>query len=353
MFRQGADLWREHNATLDAMEELVAKAADDPVLLAEMAKSTHLFVCDETRLRRRHLRARFGIKIAGSYPHHRMRVVDRERARPKALLEAAYQRDLLYEFLTFDLVRWAMGHAATKAYVGSTVAAVGALLAPKFGSSRPVPVPPPGGVARAVLCTYLYVMRNAPIAYAPLAQRGEGPPAQKRLQEAALGALSAWVRSRIRLYPSLRKVLAREGRPDEVLENEVPGEILAELSRLEALQSRPDDLAAHLDVLGKRGVYKFLVNRVSGNLRNPERAEHGKAGTDQRPDELELATFAEREALLRRGRDVGLPPREFELLKLLAENPKLSHREAARELGVAVSTAKMLRRNIRKTFEAV
>jgi DNA-binding CsgD family transcriptional regulator len=71
-------------------------------------------------------------------------------------------------------------------------------------------------------------------------------------------------------------------------------------------------------------------------------------------EEAELAMFAndEREALLRRGRDAGLPPSEYELLKLLAAKPKIPNREAADKLGKSVGTVKKLKHNIKKTLGA-
>jgi DNA-binding CsgD family transcriptional regulator len=77
------------------------------------------------------------------------------------------------------------------------------------------------------------------------------------------------------------------------------------------------------------------------------------------PQEIELATFAEREALLKWGRETGLPPREYELLRLVMGNPKrffrndkLNHREVAREMDLAVGTIKSLWSRIRKTLAA-
>jgi hypothetical protein len=76
-----------------------------------------------------------------------------------------------------------------------------------------------------------------------------------------------------------------------------------------------------------------------------------------RAQELELAILAHRDALLKRGRDARLPPREYELFRLALGNPdrflpygKLDHSEAARELGVAVGTTKSLWSRIRKTL---
>jgi hypothetical protein len=77
------------------------------------------------------------------------------------------------------------------------------------------------------------------------------------------------------------------------------------------------------------------------------------------PQEIELATFAKREAFLKRGREAGLPPREYELLRLVMRDPqrffrndKLNHREVAREMDLAVGTIKSLWARIRKSLAA-
>jgi DNA-binding CsgD family transcriptional regulator len=68
-------------------------------------------------------------------------------------------------------------------------------------------------------------------------------------------------------------------------------------------------------------------------------------------EEDELGAFAARERLLKLGRDAGLPPREYELRKLLAENPDMPYREAAKSLGVAVGTVGALKARIKKTLK--
>lgn len=75
-----------------------------------------------------------------------------------------------------------------------------------------------------------------------------------------------------------------------------------------------------------------------------------KTGTMPPAKEDELAAFAAREKLLKRGRDAGLPPREYELLKLFVENPDMSYREAAKRLGIAVGTVGALKSRINKTL---
>jgi hypothetical protein len=69
-------------------------------------------------------------------------------------------------------------------------------------------------------------------------------------------------------------------------------------------------------------------------------------------EEIELAIFAEREALLKRGRDAGLPPREYELFKLYVEEPKISSREAGQRLGLSAGAVRTLKARIKKTLGA-
>jgi hypothetical protein len=75
-------------------------------------------------------------------------------------------------------------------------------------------------------------------------------------------------------------------------------------------------------------------------------------------EEVELAAFAEREALLKKAREAALTPREYELFGLVVSDPerflrngKLNHSEAAREMGVAVGTIKSLWSRTRKTLK--
>jgi hypothetical protein len=79
----------------------------------------------------------------------------------------------------------------------------------------------------------------------------------------------------------------------------------------------------------------------------------------ERSSEVELSTFAKREAMLKQARAAGLTPREHELFGLVVSDPKrflrngkLNHNEAAREMGVAVGTIKSLWSRIRKTPRA-
>jgi DNA-binding CsgD family transcriptional regulator len=71
---------------------------------------------------------------------------------------------------------------------------------------------------------------------------------------------------------------------------------------------------------------------------------------DTPPDLRELAQFADREALLKRGRDAGLPPKEYEVFKLFVENPGIKYREVADKLDVSIGTVSKMKSRIKKTL---
>jgi len=65
--------------------------------------------------------------------------------------------------------------------------------------------------------------------------------------------------------------------------------------------------------------------------------------------DLAIFTQREREAVLKRGRDAGLPPREYELLELLVEKPNISSREAGEALGITPGAVRALKSKIYRT----
>jgi hypothetical protein len=73
---------------------------------------------------------------------------------------------------------------------------------------------------------------------------------------------------------------------------------------------------------------------------------------DKTPYARELAEFADREALLKRGRDAGLPPQEFELFKLLITRPGLKNKEYGTQLGITANHVGVLKSRIKKTLYA-
>ena len=68
----------------------------------------------------------------------------------------------------------------------------------------------------------------------------------------------------------------------------------------------------------------------------------------------ELAGFVDQEVkrrFLKHGREVGLPPREYELLKLLVEKPNMSSGEAGKALGITPGAVRALKSRIYKTLK--
>ena len=75
--------------------------------------------------------------------------------------------------------------------------------------------------------------------------------------------------------------------------------------------------------------------------------QEGQEALDQEP---EAALNRGREAALKRGREAGLPPREYELLKLLVEKPDISSRDAGEALGITPGTVRALKSRIRRSL---
>jgi DNA-binding CsgD family transcriptional regulator len=121
-----------------------------------------------------------------------------------------------------------------------------------------------------------------------------------------------------------------------------------------ASRERFEALLGELYVFGPEAWSEYHV--TDWQLETTRSAVLKKIEQPQTPhvEEAELAKFApaEREALLKRGRDAGLPPSEYELLKVLAANPKIPNREAADKLGKSVGAVKKLKHNIKKTLGA-
>jgi DNA-binding CsgD family transcriptional regulator len=74
----------------------------------------------------------------------------------------------------------------------------------------------------------------------------------------------------------------------------------------------------------------------------------------RREELLALAVFAQREhdALLRRAKEAGLPPREFEVYRLFIENPGIKNREVAARLGITTGAVGAFKARIKKTLNA-
>lgn len=67
-------------------------------------------------------------------------------------------------------------------------------------------------------------------------------------------------------------------------------------------------------------------------------------------EEQALDDFVTREALLKRGREVGLPPREYEVFRFFVEHPGAKNAAVARALGIAEGTVKSYKSRIKKNI---
>jgi hypothetical protein len=114
--------------------------------------------------------------------------------------------------------------------------------------------------------------------------------------------------------------------------------------RLQLLKDLPGELCRAWEELGPSKGVRGLRNLVSRLI-----AQDAK---DKKPSEQEFAEFADREALVKLGRDAGLPPQEFELYKLLIANPNLKNREHGAQLGISANHVGVLKSRIKKTLNA-
>lgn len=205
-----------------------------------------------------------------------------------------------------------------------------------------------------------------------------GTPFAQAVCEAFLEATERFLYTVVEDFDTLRTSLPRQDFPSEELAKLLAGIAATRISleRNRRLRAAIDELREHsrqktaqkerLEQLLNELVQEVLpvwdgiqhypssLNEVRTEAARRLEKPHGLQVHDKELPalETELATFAERERLLRRGRDVGLPPKEYKLFRYLVANPKATNAEAARELGVAVGTVKSLKARIKKTLEA-
>lgn len=273
---QGVGFWRAYNERLIEVEALLADARREPLLLTALAKWLVRSVRAERRRLRRYLLARFGLRVSGSYPRIGVRIKHKERVRSDTLIRVVHQYDLLSGYVILDTALWAMGIAAKETTLSRKVDEVTRFWwFEKYKILRPLRQD--ASAAETTIRAYIYVMRNAPVAHSALASGSHGPPAQERLREAAVGLLSAWVRSQIRMYPGLEAALAEEGKPKEVIREQLPGAVMAEIAELHAAYSDPNRMTELMEEIGQRGVYAVLRNRAVSRLRTGGSAQRSEA----------------------------------------------------------------------------
>lgn len=302
-------------------EQKLAEAAKEYPEMAAMEML--LFARSQRDQLQRQLLETFGFSASRESSGFRCRFVEPER-RPKATEEASKWIDAVVALAGFEMALDRMWLAATYS--------------------------PPLDRARMICNAFSDVLRETPAVYAAFANcQEEYAPGVK---EYASAMLAAWVRTHLRAYQRIKPVL--EG-PNWEIEL-VSAALLAwqELGPDSPIKrsTRFRDWLRELGEMQKDGRRKKapgppdFVNLVGRFLSGRDSRQKTK------PPELEFVSFAEREALLRLGREAGLPPKEFEYLKLLAENPRISYNEAARKLNIARGTAKSLKHRISKTLGA-
>ena len=151
-------------------------------------------------------------------------------------------------------------------------------------------------------------------------------------------ALSVYLTSHVATHTNLHKNLRLRAGIDEL---RTDGE--SRFSRL--LKELPAEVLAAYR--GREAGWGDLMDVRTEAVRRLEK-------TKPTSEAHELAGFADREVklrLLKRGREVGLPPREYELLKLLVENPNMSSGEAGKALGITPGAVRALKSRIYKTLK--
>jgi hypothetical protein len=187
---------------------------------------------------------------------------------------------------------------------------------------------PPPDRARMICNAFSDVMRETPAVYAAFADCQEEYALGAREYASAMHA--AWARSHLQSHQGIRAPLEGPNREVEFVSAALMAwrELAPDSPIVRSTRFR-DWLREHREMQkdGRRKkapgppsfvnlVDRFLSDRSSGQkTKSPEH---------------ELATFAEREALLRLGRKAGLPPREMQLLELFTSKPGISNPEAAR-----------------------
>jgi DNA-binding CsgD family transcriptional regulator len=137
------------------------------------------------------------------------------------------------------------------------------------------------------------------------------------------------IRQNIKIYPPLLEALRFLASGDQT-----PEQVL-----LERIVSEGYEAVLHVTDTDMPGVIANQIRR--GAIES----------ADDRKTVRELAEFAVREITLKRARDAGLPPREYELYKFFVDNPGSTNAQAAQSLGIAVGTVKSLKHRIKNTAE--
>lgn len=313
---------REGVARMQDRRQAERKLAEVARECPEMAaREMLLFARAERDRLRRQLLETFGFSISREHSGFRCRFAAPVR-RPKTLEVAATWLDAVVALAGFDIALDGMWLAA--AYF------------------------PPQDRARKICDAFADVMRETPAVYAAFANcQEEYAPG---VREYAGAMLAAWARSHLKSYPKTKAALEGPNWETELVYAALRAwKVLGPDSPIKRGTRFRDTLPKQKDGRRQRAPDPAdFVNLVDGVLASRDSVRKAES------PELEFAGFAEREAeaLLKRGRADGLPPREYQYLKLWAQNPRISYSEAARELKISEGAVKTLKHRVMNTLRA-
>jgi DNA-binding CsgD family transcriptional regulator len=195
--------------------------------------------------------------------------------------------------------------------------------------------------AQKVCDALVDTMEQAPAVYNFFAQEGFDP----LIREYAAAVAAGWSRSYLKSYPKTRAALKDENWAHELASAALQAwEELEPDSPMKRSTSYRDTLPKTKD--GRRQRAKgpqSYINLTDAIL-------SGREGKPADRPELELAQFADKEEMLKRAQDAGLPPREMEVFKFFVENPGSKNREAADKLRMSVDQVKQHKHRMKKTL---
>jgi DNA-binding CsgD family transcriptional regulator len=169
---------------------------------------------------------------------------------------------------------------------------------------------------------------------------GRGSRLRRSAQAQSVERRRPEIRRRIKRFPSVERALKALA-----LEEQTPEQVLQE--HILSLAYKAEEEAG--GALSEAELARIITRQL--------RRDASESHKTRREELLLLAEFVEREALLKRalewGRQAGLTPREFEVYKLLIENPKIKYREVAHKLGMSTSQVGVLKHRIKHTLRVV
>lgn len=301
---------RERRETTELFREL---AQEDPESAARVVTTSAV----EERARiRRELMSRFGTELCREEKAFRYRLVVPDRE-PKRSQEAVALVDLMATLTGWEMAWEAMSAAA--AFF------------------------PASDRAQKVCDAFVDVFEQLPAAYNFFALEGSN----EFVKEYATAVVTAWVRSNLKTHGGNLAALKDKNWQKRLASAAFRAwEELGSDSPMKRSTRYRDTLPKTAD--GRRRKAKGPQTYI--NLTDAILSNRGRKAADT--PELELARFAEREAALRRGREVGLPPREMEVFKFFVENLGAKNREAADHFGISVGAIKKIKNRIKNTLGA-